>query len=325
MKKQKISPHDRFFRGLMDNPKVAREFFEANLPDALKKEVDLSTLTLKKDSFIGDDLRLQVADLLFEVSIKKEKGYFYLLTEHQSTPQKLMPFRILKYMIAIQEQHLAKHKTKTLPFVYPLLLYGGKNKYPYSTDLFSLFGPHEEVARRVWTKPYQLIDLTQIPDEKLAPYLFFGTMAQIMKHIRDLDLLPFLRKSLALLKKIEETGEESYTVRSITYFIEAGNIPDGQKFIELVSRELATLKEEDVMTLAEQWEKKGIEKGIQQGMQQGMQQGVQQGMQQGMQQGAFEEKRQIALGMLQEKLPLSLISKVTGLSEKDLEGLTSHA
>ena len=75
------------------------------------------------------------------------------------------------------------------------------------------------------------------------------------------------------------------------------------------------------MTIADQFRKEGLQQGIEQGMQQGMQQGLQQGMQQ----GAFEEKRQVALGMLQEKLPLSVIKKITGLSEKEIKALTSHS
>ena len=199
MANKRLSKHDRYFRAQMANPKVAKEFFEANLPDFLKKDVDLSTLQLRQDSFIGDDLRQKIADLLFEVSIKGQKGYFYILAEHQTQPQKLMPFRMLQYMISIQKQHLEENKTNVLPFVFPILVYAGKTKYTYSMDLFSLFGPHEDLARKVWTNPYPLIDLTQIPDEKLEPYLYFGATALLMKHIRDRNALTSLSRILDTL------------------------------------------------------------------------------------------------------------------------------
>ena len=299
MTKKRLSKHDRFFRAQMANPKVAQEFFEINLPAFIKKDVDLSTLNLKNDSFIGDDLRQKVADLLFEVEIKtkkgkNEKGYFYCLCEHQSTPQKLMPFRMLQYMISIQQKHMEDHNTSTLPFVFPMLVYAGKAKYTYSMDLFSLFGDHEDMARKVWTSPYSLIDLTQIPDEELEPYLYFGATAFLMKHIRDQDAMTFLSKVLDALAKIEKSGDSGYIKRSITYLIEAGNIEDDKDFIRLVTNKLS-LKEDDIMTLAEKW--------TQEALKQGMRQGV----------------KHVALGMFEERMTIDKISKITGLTIDQLE------
>jgi hypothetical protein len=45
---KKLSLHDRFTRSLMTNPKVAEEFFKANLPEHIKKAVNFSSLELKK-------------------------------------------------------------------------------------------------------------------------------------------------------------------------------------------------------------------------------------------------------------------------------------
>ena len=290
----------------MKNPQVAQEFFETNLPEFIKKDVDLSTLKIKPESFVGDTLRQHIADLLFEVSFQGKTGYFYLLTEHQSTSQKLMPFRILEYMVAIQKQHLEDHKTDVLPFVYPLLVYAGKTKYAHSMDLFSLFGPHEEIARHVWQNPYHLIDLTQKTDEELSPYLFFGTMARIMKHIRDQDLMIFLESIVESLKKIEKNGNTRYIIRSMSYFIEAGHSLDEKDFMQFVAHEFKEIGEENIMTLAEKWQQQGLEKGIQQGIHKGMQTGIQ----------------KVALNLFSEGFPVDTILKMTGLTESDLKKIT---
>jgi predicted transposase YdaD len=65
MSKIKLSPHDRYIRSVFTNPKVVKEFFEANLPEKVKEEIDLNTLTPQKDSFIDDKLKLQISDILF--------------------------------------------------------------------------------------------------------------------------------------------------------------------------------------------------------------------------------------------------------------------
>ena len=39
-----LTPHDRFFRSIMVDPKIAREFFEQNLPTDIKAVIDFATI-----------------------------------------------------------------------------------------------------------------------------------------------------------------------------------------------------------------------------------------------------------------------------------------
>jgi predicted transposase YdaD len=52
---------------------------------------DLRTLTPKPNSFIDEKLKAQEADLVYSVQINGEEGYFFILCEHQSYPDKMMP------------------------------------------------------------------------------------------------------------------------------------------------------------------------------------------------------------------------------------------
>ena len=56
----------------------------------------------------------------------------------------------------------------------------------------------------------------------------------------------------------------------------------------------------------------------------GIQKGLQEGMQKGMQKGRLERNREVVLNMLQKKLDTSLISEVTGLSEKEVESFKNR-
>ena len=102
------SPHDRYFRHIMSNPEVVKEFFKKHLPLNIKTAINFETIKPQKDSFIGDNLKLQIAGLLFSAEFNGKPGYIYLLLEHQSVPDKLMAFRMLKYVVAIMEQHIKK-------------------------------------------------------------------------------------------------------------------------------------------------------------------------------------------------------------------------
>lgn len=113
----KLSPHDRFTRSLMTNKKVVEEFFKANLPAHIQKAIDFSSIKPRKESFIDDHLKLQIADLLYDVKFHDQPGFLYILIEHASKADPLLPFRLLKYMVAIMDHHLKTTKEQKLPFM----------------------------------------------------------------------------------------------------------------------------------------------------------------------------------------------------------------
>jgi len=169
MTKNNLNPHDRFFRKMLADKNVVQEFFTFHLPDKIKKNIDFSSIKLKKDSYISDNLREKIVDLLFQANFNNVIGYIYLLIEHQSQPEKFMPFRILKYMMAIMEDHLHSTKDSTLPIIYPMIFYSGDRSYNYSTDLFDLFSDRN-LAREILYQPYQLINIHQIPHKQLERF-----------------------------------------------------------------------------------------------------------------------------------------------------------
>jgi predicted transposase/invertase (TIGR01784 family) len=74
--------HDKFFQKALENPIVAREFFNMHLPPHIKALFSPTTLTLENDSFIESNLKESITDVLFSVKINDSEGYLYLLAEH---------------------------------------------------------------------------------------------------------------------------------------------------------------------------------------------------------------------------------------------------
>ena len=260
MSNSHISPHDRFFRAMMSEPKVIREFFEQNLPTNIKSVINFATIQPQKESFIDDKLKLQITDMLYSAEFGNKLGYLYLLVEHQSTPDKLMAFRLLKYMVAIMEHHVKQTNSDKLPVVYPVIFYTGNKSYNYSTDLFDLFGDKKELAKNILWQPYRLIDLSKIPDEKLKEFLRYGVIARTMKHIYEKDFLPVLKELINDLRDIETQGEMNYIYTVLSYIIEIGEL-DKQEFIQTVKIGLTQVNEANIMTLAEQFRQEGYQKG----------------------------------------------------------------
>jgi predicted transposase/invertase (TIGR01784 family) len=68
------SPHDRFFKSAMSNKKIAQAFFETYLPTHICQAIDLNTLVLRKESFVDEELKLAITDLLFSVNFQQQKN-----------------------------------------------------------------------------------------------------------------------------------------------------------------------------------------------------------------------------------------------------------
>lgn len=337
------NPHDRFFKANMQDIRVARSFFEAHLPVKLTKLIDFNTLKLESASFIDKKLQEILSDLTYSVKIGDKDGYLYIITEHQSTPPDLMPFRNLQYNCGLMDQHLKQTpegELKVLPLIINIVFYHGKlTPYTQSCDIFDYFA-NPELAREYMFKPFTLVDVNQISDEELVKHHWATLFEILQKHSRERDMLPFLEKLFTgkLNFEIHQYGDLFYLM--VKYITETGEISDKKKFLELLTHTLPE-GEKEMTTLAQDWMNEGYQKGIHAGMQQGIhagiQQGIQQGMQQGihagiqqgiqqgihagMQQGEHEKAIAIAKNMLLKGATIDFVKEVTGLSDQDLAKL----
>ncbi len=103
-----------------------------HLPPVLLAICDLATLQLESGSFVEEDLRPYYSHMLYSLKTTSGEGYIHVLIEHQSSVDRYMAFRLMRYAIDAMQRHLnAGHKS--LPLVIPVLFYQGKRSpYPYS-------------------------------------------------------------------------------------------------------------------------------------------------------------------------------------------------
>lgn len=106
-------PHDALFKKTFSVPEHAAAEFRAVLPAKLVARMDFSTLTLCSGSYVDEALSGSESDLLFSVQISGRPALLYALFEHQSTPDKLMPLRLLGYIVRILMRHVSDAKTSS--------------------------------------------------------------------------------------------------------------------------------------------------------------------------------------------------------------------
>ncbi|KTD32715.1 hypothetical protein Lnau_2363 [Legionella nautarum] len=187
--------------------------------------------------------------MLFKTKIGKKEAYLYILLEHQSSPDELMPFRLLKYLCNIMDNHLKSQKAKKLPLVYPLVIYHGKRKYPFSTNLSDLIDAPKELVDSYFLKPFQLMDLGQIDDKVLKQHAWSGVMEFALKHIFARDILPYLKEIADILHKLTLSGGRHYIEIVLQYLLERGELSDQSKFFSLINKEIFPDVGEKIMSL----------------------------------------------------------------------------
>lgn len=301
--RKKPLPHDATFRQFLTQPEIARDFMEIHLPAELRAICDLGTLKLESGSFVEDDLRQYFSDVLYSLKTTAgADGYVHVLIEHQSSPDKHMAFRLIRYAVAAMQRHLDAGYKK-LPLVIPVLFYTGKRSpYPYSTNWLQEF-EEPALAQKLYSSAFPLVDVTVIPDEEIMGHRSMAALTLLQKHIRQRDLAELTdRLSTILLAGYLSSPQ---VISLIHYIIEAGESADAQAFV----RELALRvpqHEDELMTIAQQLEQKGIEKGIQLGEQRGIEKGRNEG------------KLEVARAMLDNGLDRDSVMKMTGLTAEDL-------
>ncbi|WLS78544.1 Rpn family recombination-promoting nuclease/putative transposase [Erwinia pyri] len=305
-KKSNPTPHDATFRQFLTQPDIARDFMQLHLPAELRAICDLSTLKLESGSFVEDDLRQYFSDVLYSLKTSAGDGYIHVLIEHQSTPDRHMAFRLIRYAVAAMQRHLETGHKK-LPLVIPVLFYTGKRSpYPYSTRWFDEFDD-PALAERLYGSAFPLVDVTVMPDDEIMTHRSMAALTLLQKHIHQRDIAT-LTDRLATLLMADYLSSPQVTAL-IHYLLQAGESADYEAFV----RELAQRVPQHgdaLMTIAQQLEQKGIEKGRAEGIELGEQRGIEK--------GEREATLKIARTMLQNGLDRNTIMKMTGLSADDL-------
>jgi predicted transposase/invertase (TIGR01784 family) len=301
-----MSVHDALFKRFLTHKETAQDFLTVHLPAHLRKLCDLETLKLESGSFIDDDLRACYSDVLYSVSMRDKPGYLYALIEHQSSPDKHMAFRLMRYSVAAMQRHL-EAGNRSLPLVIPILFYHGSvSPYPGSLCWLDEFDD-PVLAGQLYSAAFPLVDVTVIPDEQIIEHKRIALLELLQKHIRQRDLTLILDKLVTTLLPGYTTAQQLNT--AIHYLIGTGNTPAPVAFLRQLA--LRTPQHKDaLMTIAEHLEELGRRKGFRQGRLEGRKEGRNDGQK--------AEALRIANNMLSSGFDKALVLQITGLSEDDV-------
>ena len=323
-------PHDNLFRLVFSDPEEAAAFLRARLPDSLRRRFRWSTLRRVPGSFVDQDRRSSVTDLLFEVRAAAAAGasggkaaarqWLYLLFEHQSRPDRWMALRLLRYCCRIWEADRgSRPKERFLRPVVPLVFYQGSRRWRYAAELAELFPP--ALRDRPWVPRFRhlLLDQTRVMPEAVAGKRRRRILQLVMMHAFEQGMEEARERFVGLqaeLRREPESGGVDYVQAFMDYITDTGPADTEQALDELMRRRAPELRGV-LMTSGEKLRREGRQQGRQQGRQEGRQQGRQQGRQEGRQQGRLETID----GFLRAGVGWAMIESATGIDERAYRGL----
>ena len=132
--------HDERYKKVFSSPIFIELLLKSFVHEHFIKGLDFSKLTRLDKSFIDKTMQNRESDLVWKIYFKNRPIYLYVLLEFQSTVDKTMPLRFLRYILELTETYGIDKETGLYPAVFPLLLYNGDTTWTAkfnSKDLYS--------------------------------------------------------------------------------------------------------------------------------------------------------------------------------------------
>ena len=272
-------PHDEFVKHMMFDVPVARDFFENNLPKEMLSQMHLTTMALTAGTFIDSEFNMRHTDILYKVALKQGgEGYIYLLVEHQSSPDPVMAFRTLNYVMRILDRHIkdsinAGINPLPLPYIFPIVYYNGEKAYKGERYLFNLFGEYQEHVQQIFNGPLNLVDISLEANQDIRGQKWASLLSWCMRHSMQREFLPYLddfgQFVTDVLLAYGWTDADRDRIKVMLNYImrSLSTATDSEILIEAMLNTLPPQLEDTAMTLAEQLFQKGEIKGKLEGIQ----------------------------------------------------------
>jgi len=282
---------------LLENPANARDLLQ--LTEATEvRLIDFDRLTVARTTFVGRDYRHVEADVVLTAPVKRGAGSrsrrlitIYILIEHQSEPDLLMPLRVLEYVLQIFKAQVrdwsrARRSLANLRLrpVLPVVFYTGTRSWDALGNLVELVELGEHFARRTPGLEPLFLNLSAVPEAQLESK--GGYLGQVLRLVQQRRARPedFRQLLGRVVQRLEQMpaaerlrGLEllSYIQAFVYYEREPAEHRGLQETIEdsvrtdQHRREVVAMHRTIADELKAEGEKVGIKKGIQKGIKKG--------------------------------------------------------
>jgi predicted transposase/invertase (TIGR01784 family) len=303
-------PHDMMVHAVLRDLPEATSFLQAYLAEDVSQRLNWSTLRLLEGSFVDEELRGSEADFLYEIEhvSGEESVWLYMLVEHQSTPDRWMRFRLLKYCCRIWDQSFRDQPNqRELRAIVPLVFYQGERSWSYSSEFADLFAESVRDGPGVPRFSHGLIDQSGMRPEEVQGELKARLMQLLLMaaYHPTLAWMEQVARLLVSLSSLPPSGGINYVRIFVLYILETQEPEAAQLFREVLRLHAPSVGEDLMTTYAQEL----------------LAEGRAEGRAEGEQQGAIKTQVEVIEGFLREGVGWPVIERATGVNEAQFQAL----
>ena len=274
------SPHDALFKRVFGDVERGGALLRSVLPEDLAAAVDWSSLELRPGETVGAALRGLASDLVFSGSVDGQDVRFYLLLEHQSTPDPRMPLRMADYALRLwhPQGQPVDGRLRLSPIV-PVVVYHGARPWRVPLDLGEALGTSSTLSAAmgplVPRLRYLLDDLGRLdpPSLRARGMPAFATLALwALRSAFDRGFVATLADLSGLFDEVMTAGDGRQALASLFSYLSIISRPE-EDLVAEVLRYTSPRVREEVMELEEMLAIKKREEGRTQGRAEGRAEG----------------------------------------------------
>lgn len=272
---------DKGYKKLFSNKEIFIEFLQTFVKEDWVRNIDEDNLVRVDKEYLLQDYRKKEADIVYRMKFENpltkevEEAIFYVLFELQSSVDRLMPYRLLMYMVQIWKQELssvslreAQGKDYKLPAIVPIVLYNGPQNWDVETRFKEMVSKSDQFKDWTVDFKYILIDVDAYEERELLEISNTISLIIMMdQNIVTKDRKIFINRLEKIVdardklpaEKLELIYEWLKEVLLVRFPIEEGtqiieNMREGKAMTYAIERLFDNIEEESM--------EKGIEKGV---------------------------------------------------------------
>lgn len=301
--------HDKIFKDILQNKKEMAQF----LNNFIKYEILPEDLENYNPNYITKNFKYKQIDILYKIKGKQ----IFILLEHQTKVDYSMPYRILNYCVEIMrsivEEGSNNKATYKYPFIIPIVLYTGNQKWMAPISFFESQVKDENMNCKMLDLKYKLIDINKYDVKELLNKNTMLTNVMILEKCKNNEeVLNCLRD---IIYNLENNTQKEKLKRIVLYLykdIEENEIEKIFKMIEESESEetMSTIRER----ISEEFRierKKARELGLAEGRAEGRAEGLSQGIVQGI--------AQTIKNMIKMNFKDEIIKQATGANQIEIQ------
>ena len=289
------SKHDKIFKIILSNKQEAAKFMNKVLK--INYKIMAEKLELYNKEYITTKFEKMESDIVYKIAEKNT----YIIIEHQSTVDRLMPYRIFQYTAELLREVIEKDKVKNINYLQPriiaIVLYTGNRKRNIQ-NIDDLQAPLEGYKKI--KPPYILVDINKFSKRELLEDDLMITKAMLIEKEKSVE---------GILNSLEQIRKK---------ILANPNKRQMQLFMTIVRYILLSIDDEETKTLlqAEIEEMKGVEEDMLHATMV-----LNEAFEKREKKGRMAGIKEIAKKLLKQNMKIETISEITGLTIEEIEKL----